>query len=418
MCDTFVSLPQATADGSVILGKNSDREPNEAHEIVALPAEEHPGDSVRATYIEIPQAKRTHAVILSRPYWIWGAEMGVNEHGVSIGNEAVFTKAAREPRPGLLGMDLLRLGLERAESAEQAIEVISGLLAQYGQGGQSGHTNPLEYDNSFIVADRNSAWILETVGRDWAASRVTSSASISNGLTLEQADLTSPGLADGPVTAHSDFLYTRFSDSAARQCRTADTLTAQRGRTDVAAAMRLLRDHGRAGYKWSPSRKVTGQTVCAHAGFGPIRVAQSTGSMVSHVTHDDITVWVTGTSAPCTSVFKPVWFGSGLPPLTRPGQMFDPSTLWWRHELLHRTTLRNYPARTAAFTAQREALESRFLAEAAAADDRRRFTADCFAAAQASEHEWLEQVRRIPDGRVPTLHARTWRAWDRQAGMP
>ena len=35
---------------------------------------------------------------------------------------------------------------------------------------------------------------------------------------------------------------------------------------------------------------MTGQTVCAHAGFGPIRVAQSTGSMVSHVTADDITV--------------------------------------------------------------------------------------------------------------------------------
>ena len=68
---------------------------------------------MRATYIEIAQVPHTHAVVLAKPYWIWGAEMGVNEHGVSIGNEAVFTKAQREKQPGLLGMDLLRLGLER-----------------------------------------------------------------------------------------------------------------------------------------------------------------------------------------------------------------------------------------------------------------------------------------------------------------
>ncbi len=50
MCDTFVALPDATADGSVLLGKNSDREPNEAHELLLLPAAHHRGgDSVTAT---------------------------------------------------------------------------------------------------------------------------------------------------------------------------------------------------------------------------------------------------------------------------------------------------------------------------------------------------------------------------------
>ena len=417
MCDTFVSVPGATTDGSVILGKNSDREPNEAHEIVFVPAAETAG-TVRATYIDIPQVPRTHAVFLSKPYWIWGAEMGVNEHGVSIGNEAVFTKAKREKEPGLLGMDLLRLGLERATTADEAIDVITTLLEAHGQGGQAGHTHKLVYDNSFIVSDRTQAWILETVGRDWAAQRVDRTASISNGLTLTEVDRASSGLRNGEVTSHSDFLYTRFSDSAARQCRTSDALGAARGRIDVPTAMRLLRDHGDVGPDWSPARGVTGQTVCAHAGFGPIRVAQSTGSMVSHVTADDITVWLTGTSAPCTSIFKPVWFEGGLPGLKAPGKQFDPQTLWWRHELLHRSTLHNYPERQTAYAKLRDDLEAEFLAGVPAAEERGEFTAQCFAQADSAEQGWLQSVRTMRESKLPALYDRAWRKWDRLAGMP
>ena len=418
MCDTFVSLPDATTDASVILGKNSDREPNEAHEVVMIPAADHDRARVKATYLDIAQVSHTHAVLLSKPYWIWGAEMGVNEHGVAIGNEAVFTKAKREKTPGLLGMDLLRLGLERAATADEAVDVITALLEAHGQGGQAGHTHKLEYDNSFIVSDRTQAWILETVGRDWAAQRVDRTGSISNGLTLGSVERASSGLRGEPVTSHSDFLYTRFSDSAARQCRTSDALGAARGRIDVPTAMRLLRDHGDVGPDWSPARGITGQTVCAHAGFGPIRVAQSTGSMVAHVTADDITVWLTATSAPCTSVFKPVWFDGGLPELKAPGMQFDAQTLWWRHELLHRATLGNYPERAAAYAKLRDDLEAEFLAAAPTADDRAGFTARCFSQADEAEAAWLQAVRALPEAKIPRLYERAWRTWDRLAGMP
>ena len=66
--------------------------------------------SLQCTYIEVKQAAHTHAVILSKPAWIWGAEMGSNEHGVAIGNEAVWTKLScpEDLEERLIGMDLLR----------------------------------------------------------------------------------------------------------------------------------------------------------------------------------------------------------------------------------------------------------------------------------------------------------------------
>ncbi len=85
------------------------------------PAADHAdGERVRCTWIDIPQVARTHAVLLSRPWWMWGAEMGANEHGVVIGNEAVFTDQP-DGEPALLGMDLLGSPSNGRDSAEGAV---------------------------------------------------------------------------------------------------------------------------------------------------------------------------------------------------------------------------------------------------------------------------------------------------------
>jgi secernin len=199
MCDTFVALPSHTADGSIIFGKNSDREPNEAQALEVYPAARHPARStIRCTYQEIPQVGETHAVLLSRPFWMWGAEMGANERGVVIGNEAVFTRMPVDKKGGLTGMDLLRLALERSDSAENALETVVALLADHGQGGICGYEDKrMAYHNSFIFADTRSAWVLETAGPLWAARQIEDRYAISNGLTIgEDFDRSHPDLVD------------------------------------------------------------------------------------------------------------------------------------------------------------------------------------------------------------------------------
>jgi secernin len=55
---------------------------------------------------------------------MWGAEIGTNEHGVVIGNKGLSARSAAPRVPALIGMDLIRLGLEWAASAAEAVAVI------------------------------------------------------------------------------------------------------------------------------------------------------------------------------------------------------------------------------------------------------------------------------------------------------
>ncbi len=434
MCDTMVATAAATTTGGTMFAKNSDRERNEAQLLEMLPARDWgAGSVVRTTYLSIPQAPRTHAVLLSRPFWIWGAEIGVNEHGVAIGNEAVHPRDKPSMKPALLGMDLLRLGLERGASAAEAVDVITTLLAEHGQGGNCGHLTKRTYDNSFIVADAREAYVVETIGHDWAVQRAGATRAISNTYTIATPDRESPGLRARAQAAcwwsgrgAFDFAAAvtnpenpGLPGARARCGRATALLEAAAGTIGAAQMQRFLRDHGAAGPGFHPDQ-LEGPTICMHA--GAVVGGQSVAAMVCDLRPDSTMVWVTATSAPCTSVFRPVFLDAGIPQHgPAPGDRADARTLWWRHEQLHRALVcHDYAEGLAGFAPERDALEADFRARAEAARSlspaaRRQLAEQCWREADRAEAKWLRALK--PSGAAEKKYLATWARANALAGV-
>ncbi len=421
MCDTLVATAEATWDGRVVFAKNSDREPGEAEVVEIRPAATHgEGARVRCTYLDLPEVRATRRVLLCRPYWMWGAEMGVNDAGVVIGNEAVFTRAPHSAL-GLTGMDLVRLGLERAADAESAVRVVGELVETHGQGGNAGHRGRFRYHNSFLIADRHEAWVLETAAKAWVAKRVSGVRSISNALTVgDDWDLSSRylrarardyGLSPGKARLDFRALFAnpwmdRAANALTRRGCTEAFLERRRGRISALTAMEALRQHG-APDRPSAALVGLGQTVCAHAGALPTRShGQTVGSLVVTQKGDELSCFVTATAAPCLSLFKPVRVTGSVPSIGEPTGRYDPSCLWWRHERLHRRALADLELALAHVAPRRAALEAELAsgAEPEAA----------FARADAEEGAWLEALEELLPRRAPSGY---WRGIDRGSGF-
>ncbi|MBT4638186.1 MAG: hypothetical protein HOK67_13985 [Deltaproteobacteria bacterium] len=439
MCDTFVALPSVTSDRSVIFGKNSDREPNEAQALEYYPSRRYSNraqEKTACTYITVPQVKETNAVLLSRPFWMWGAEIGANEKGVVIGNEAVFTKMPYSNSGGLTGMDMIRLALERSATSQQALETIVQLLADHGQGGICGYQDKkLVYHNSFIIADTDSAWVLETAGHLWAALEVKDAYSISNGLTIgEKFDRSHPQLVSTAQSkgwlkkgkpfhfarCYSDWFFTTFSACRKRRSRSFDMLNTSSGEFDVQRAFNILRDHGGDDYR--PDSHFLISAVCMHAANGLSRNGNSTGSLVAHLKKEENTFWATGTSAPCTGIFKPIRFGDDvLPDLgPPPGEKYDSTSLWWQHEVLHRNILNDYPSRLNGFKEERDRMEASFLEKASIQEPKYFFelSREAFQSSREMTDRWVKQYQDDPIENSPGfVYQQYWKKQNRAAGM-
>ena len=353
-CDSLVALSNSTADGRVLFAKNSDRDPpTECQRLIQNPRQRHAaGTKLRCQYIEIDQVAETARLIGSQPYWLWGFEHGLNEHGVAIGNHTVFTKDQLSGL-GLIGMDLVRLGLERGTSAFHAVEVIAALVERHGQGGSGYVDKDWGYHNSFLIADRREAYVLETSDRRWALRRIRDVGSASNHLTIgDDWDALSPGLIEHAVEQgwwsesddrRFDFTYAYRDNSMApdvissgRHRRTCQLLASAGGQVTAGTLRAGLRDHYDSGPVFTPGAAPDDEryySVCMHAA----PVGTTTASMVAQLGHDDEPLIYWGSlGSPCVAVFLPYYIDGELPAeLARGGGEPSPDSPWWRfHHLL------------------------------------------------------------------------------------
>jgi secernin len=282
MCDLLLALGPATESGRALFGKNSDRPPTELQAIEWLAPRRDAGP-LRATYIDVaPHRGDTVGALVSRPTWMWGVEHGVNQAGVAVGNATIFTTL--DPRglpPALTGMDLVRLALERATTAGEAMHVVIDLLERYGQGG-SGYADRVHpYWSSFLIADADDGWVLETSGRAWASEQVGRTRATSNRTTIYEFDAAHrhPGQ---PVETLVDPRW-----EASQRMLAAEPV-------NVADFKAHLRSHtGQDGY-----------TVCMHADDDQA----STASIVvelPRLAHMSL-------GSPCRSVFVPLYVGRDI----------------------------------------------------------------------------------------------------------
>jgi len=357
MCDTIVALGSVVKEGLTLFGKNSDREPDEAQNIRIIPHKKHSHtDIVKCTYLTIPQVSETARVLLCQPFWMFGAEMGGNEHGVVIGNEAIFTKE-KPAKKGLTGMDLVRLALERSNTARQALEVIIGLLEEYDQGGNCGYRFKLQYMNSFLIADKKEAYVLETVKKWWAWKKITDFWSISNVISLQQDyDECSEGLIKNAINkgycksqndfnfrkCYSDRFMTWAANGIIREKRSRELLKRNNNKFTVKNFINILRDHGN-NPQWTP-QKGPGGTLCLHAADSLFRRTQTVCSLVASISKENNFYYTTGASNPCLSPYFPVFsYNTKLPKEYKEGSAYyDQNSYWWESEYYHRKALKYY----------------------------------------------------------------------------
>ena len=298
MCDTLGNVRKERS----FFAKNSDRSPNEAQILEYHAATTNLSGSVNCTYITVPQAEKTHAVLLSRPAWMWGAEMGINEFGLCVGNEAVFTKGAYG-KTGLTGMDMVRLALERSKTARQALDLLIQLLETYGQGGNCGFDHDFYYDNAFLIMDREELYVLETAGKQWVYKQYNA-ANISNRLSIgADGDGYSGGTAFDFRKRFTEPVYTTFSGSARRKQQLQTCLPCA---DSVSGCMTALRQHDH-GVK-NPFAKGSVSSACMH--YGGLVGDHTTSGMVVSLEENRTVVWSTGCSLPCVSLLKPWLFGT------------------------------------------------------------------------------------------------------------
>jgi hypothetical protein len=183
----------------------------------------------------------------------------------------------------------------------------------------------------------------------------------------------------------------------------------------------IMRQHGEG---YHPARAEAHRNICVHAGPQENRWWQADGVMVTDAGPDGLIAWATGTSGNCVSIFKPVFLGVDLPDIgPTPTERFNPDSLWWKHELLHRRAMADFDNLVPEIRQDFDALEEAFMAEAetlkkAAQAEKRDFMESCFQRALQATEGWIARLRARPDLAFddPAYRA-MWQKLNAEAGL-
>ena len=253
-----------------------------------------------------------------------------------------------EKETGILGMDLLRLGLERAATAREAISVITGLLKEYGQKANANPLTERTYENSFIITDKDECWVLETAGREWAAKQIKEMQGISNCYSIgcdsdmlsENAERTarekrwlSPDEPFNFAKAYSGRLVGQ--PLGVQRYRRLNKLLGEKSVHDFGSLANILRDHF-DGEITSPRFGATAGTfmsICMH--MRDWAESETSASLLARYDDEIGIIARYAPVQPCLSAYIPVYMAGGLPEKMQTAErMFDEKSLWWQVKLL------------------------------------------------------------------------------------
>jgi dipeptidase len=327
--DMVVALAGATGNRGTLFGHNSRRPLRETcglHRSVGRCYARE--EKTNTQYLALPQVGQTVTVVGLRSVGAWGYDHGVNEHGVAIGCTALTTRLHGEAI-GLVGPDLVRLGLERSRTARQAFDVIVDLIARHGQGHAAGEcTGPAPDGSAFLIVDGREAFAVESAGRHWAMQEVRSVRALTDVATIRQDwDGIARGLASEAIKngwwaddgSKLDFAAALAPDgipgSALRRWgRATLLLEEQHGHLDAAFLRRVLGDHYEGcDDEADPLEPGEGPApLCMHGqtAWQPATVA----GLVAHLPSDGRPpiVWY-APGPPCLSAYLPVLVAGELP---------------------------------------------------------------------------------------------------------
>ena len=386
----------------MLFAKNSDRDPNEAQVLRWYPAADHAPGRPGPVYLagdrpgppDPRRAAEPAVVDVGRRDRGQRARRGHRQRGG-------LHPRRRHRRPSdtpLLGMDMIRLALERAATAPRRRR-----------------------------SDRRAARaVTGRAGRAATSTRASPTTTPSSSPTRTARSSSRPPAATGPprrsptgaarsATAspsptsparHSDPLRSRVASCASRR---APHRGGRRQR-------RRRRGPVRGAARPRPRRPtvVPGQRRPLRSLRPRRRALTTTQSTAS---------WVADLGDPCTGSPRrrlraprsrsPSGPGAAdVDPTDMPSNTYDPAYRWWRHERLHRLALRDHGRSLARFGTDRDRIEKEWF-------DAPPSSAEAFATADRLEEAWLEDLVRADLAETrPGWLRRRWRAIDRAAKMP